>query len=471
MMTIEKDGIRFEVEDGVLFKMIPTGSINTPIDAYIPHKLNNRTKINSLGTWFCKGLYGKITIDDEIECVQEKAFYCAKAETIVWSAKCLTIPEMCFYSCTAKSILNIDNVEEVGYMAFNNAAITEIKWPSCCTKVPECCFYWSCLERITNIDHVKKIDRSAFEGCRLEEFVVPAQVKTIPESMLQSNRLLKSIVLHDNITCIKHSAFNNTGIESIQWPSKCKRVPEYCFHNCENLVEIKLPDDIKSIGSGAFQGTKFTCFDWPSACKEIPAACFFESGITKISFSSDITAIGKDAFIYCKELTEIDLPDSVKTIGIRAFYKSGIKKLKWPASCISVPTECFAESELTEIQFHPNVCTIGQMAFRNCKNLMDIELPDSVRSIGNYAFKFARFTHFKWPASCDSIPVGCFNDSMIEDIVIPSHVTSIKGYSFTSCPNIKHIDLSALLVCDISKNAFRGVDRDKIAAPWYCGVA
>lgn len=84
-----------------------------------------------------------------------------------------------------------------------------------------------------------------------------------------------------------------------------------------------------------------------------------------VTFDGDITSIGKEAFMYCADITSITLPNCVTSIGIKAFYEcDGLASITIPNSVIS----------------------IGNNAFTSCGNLASIIIPESVTSIGQDAF-------------------------------------------------------------------------------------
>ena len=84
-----------------------------------------------------------------------------------------------------------------------------------------------------------------------------------------------------------------------------------------------------------------------------------------IKCASDITSIGKQAFLYRTSLSSVTIPNSVTSIGEGAF------------------SEC---SSLTSLSIPNSVTSIREDTFFNCICLLSIIIPNSVTSIGKWAF-------------------------------------------------------------------------------------
>ena len=67
------------------------------------------------------------------------------------------------------------------------------------------------------------------------------------------------------------------------------------------------------------------------------------------------------------------------------------------------------------VEIPDSVTSIGNYAFNGCTHLSSIQIPDSVTSIGVYAFRYC---------------------SSLSSIQIPDSVTSIGGNAFSGCSNI-----------------------------------
>ena len=91
-----------------------------------------------------------------------------------------------------------------------------------------------------------------------------------------------------------------------------------------------------------------------------------------------------------------------------------------------------------KIIFDKPITTIGKSAFRGCRNLTSITIPDSVTEIGDGAFTYC------W--SLTSVTIGngvtsiefCafYGCSSLTSITIPDSVTSIGDYAFSDCTSL-----------------------------------
>ena len=79
----------------------------------------------------------------------------------------------------------------------------------------------------------------------------------------------------------------------------------------------------------------------------------------------EVSGIGKQAFYYCNELTDISFPTGLKTIAAEAFY-----------GC----------EELNAIQLPDGLTTIKERAFSGCDKISALTIPSSVMSIEDFAF-------------------------------------------------------------------------------------
>jgi len=118
---------------------------------------------------------------------------------------------------------------------------------------------------------------------------------------------------------------------------------------------------------------------------------------------------------------------------------SGLTSITIPNSVTSIGEYAFRGcSGLTSVTIPNSVTSIGNRAFYSCSSLTSINIPDSVTSIGEYAFySCSSLTSVNIPDSVTSIGEYAFyNCSSLTSVNIPNSVTSIGRAAFY---NVKHI--------------------------------
>lgn len=103
------------------------------------------------------------------------------------------------------------------------------------------------------------------------------------------------------------------------------------------------------------------------------------------------TAIANDFFFKCTSLTSIAIPDSVTSIGANSFYDcTGLTELTFVkgSQCKTIETGAFRGCKsLKEIILPEGLEVLGNYVFYGCMGIRSLTLPASVKSIGTYAFR------------------------------------------------------------------------------------
>lgn len=182
----------------------------------------------------------------------------------------------------------------------------------------------------------------------------------------------------------------------------------------------------------------------------------------KWAFKGSIKGVVSSAFNGKKSLLSIILPEGITFIGNSAFLNSGLEAITLPESLMEIGQSVFLGTQLKEITIPANVGALGASAFegsdagtmplekvifngskimeiepytfKNCVNLKEITLPESLTIIAYDAF------------------FGC---SSLTKVVIPDNVTEIEKTAFSQCTSLTEATIGRSVI-SIGKSCFDG---------------
>ena len=302
---------------------------------------------------------------------------------------------------------------------------------------------------------VKTIPSSYFSTIGLREITFPKSITTIGSSAFEGCVNLTAVVMNEGVKTINREAFSGcTKMTRVYLPESVTTIGDGAFYKCSSLTSINIPESVTTIGSSTFYGcSSLTSITIPESVTSIGDEAFsLSSSLTSISIPESVTSIGSAAFWGCSSLTSISVPESVTSIGDRAFSRcSSLTSISIPESVTSVGRRVFYGcSSLTSIIIPESVTTIGDEAFEDCSSLTSISIPESVTSVGGGVFYgCSALTKVEIFCSISSFPdsyyygyhgffEGC---SSLASISIPESVTSIGGYAFRDCSSLTSISI------------------------------
>lgn len=248
------------------------------------------------------------------------------------------------------------------------------------------------------------------------------------ESRISGLESVTEIKINENIKNIYQSAFANySNLKKVIIPYGVQKIGRGAFANCTNLSEIIFPDSIVSIGFNAFNNTS-----WYNKQRDgvVYAGKFVYNykGEMPEKYTFKIKdgtfGIANLAFLNQENLTNIQAPQSLFCIGQNAFigttwysnqnngivyvgkvvysYKGDIPQdgtIKFNKNIMGIADGAFFDNSgsyidsnssinLTSIDIPDTVKYIGDSAFCNCDNLLDLYLPKNVAYIGEFAFGY-----------------------------------------------------------------------------------
>ncbi len=329
---------------------------------------------------------------------------------------------------------------------------------------------------------VTSIGFKAFYDCKeFRSVTLPDSITSLDVFAFFGCTGLTSIVLPDNVTSINEGALQNcTGLTNVTIPVSVTFISNWAFAGCYALKDVYYTgsqEEWEQLYIDSMTNSELTSATIHYNCKIASSGLSYDANedgitctITGIGTCSDsdliipseingykVTTIGKKAFYECYALTSIVLPDSVTSIGDDAFYWChNLKDVYYQGNvenwlsiqfaghysnpCYSGANLYFNDVLVTELVIPDSVTSIGDFAFEGCASLTSITIPDSVTSIGDFAFDNCdNLVSITIPDSVTSIGYGAFaHCTSLPSITIPDSVTSIGDDAFFGCSSLKY---------------------------------
>lgn len=145
---------------------------------------------------------------------------------------------------------------------------------------------------------------------------------------------------------------------------------------------------------------------------------------------------------------ELSHGEAAKVASIRKFFRGttiqSFDELQYFTGIDEIGTDAFRQCKnLTNITIPQNVIWIEECAFAECSNLREVNIPNRVTWIGQDAFRLSGLTNIELGNSVSIIGDGAFyNCCNLLSITIPDNVTHIGSQIFQECNNLQEIKLS-----------------------------
>ena len=256
----------------------------------------------------------------------------------------------------------------------------------------------------------------------------------IPAGAFTGRSMLLNIKLPAATTAIGDNAFTNCAVMHLEsLPATLETIGEGAFSGCTGMdSELSMPASLTRVGADAFAGSGVKRVDFsgaegldlsnaynlfggcrnlsevvlPNATKMIPGSMFKGSGLSEVYLPEGLESIGSEAFKECGLLKGINLPSTVNNIGDRAFAYSGLEGIDLPKSVTEMGEYVFTGSKVAYVNFPAGLTGISSGMAKDCPDLMVVNLPRKLQSIGNEALNSASIAAISSPSQLPAATDG-----------------------------------------------------------------
>ena len=497
---IKYNGIRYKVLDNNNLSVQPLenderykGNISIPSSITSEGNSYKVVEIDDEVFKFCTDLTS-VTIPNSVTRIRARAFYyCRSSIPVIIPNSVTTIEVATFYYSHITSVTIPNSVTTIGTTAFAESKITSITIPNSVTKIGNTAFVHSDLKSISIPSSITEIGYEPFSECKnLTEINVHSNNKNYcavdgilfnktKDKLIQypAGKTLSLYSIPSTVSEISRGAFwGCTNLKSIVIPNSVEIIRNDAFRNCNSISKFVIPNSVNCIESLAFYGCKglntimIDNLTPPAA----PMYLFANSGATgeyseeayyeniKLLVPSDAIETYKSHEVWgrfktIESISGQDSPDEFSYQGVNyvvldreagtcqtkpGTYSDGgssvsgylvipatVSNGKDTFKVVSIGFSSFlGNNELTSIELPNTVRIIGNNAFEFCENLSEVKLSDGLTTIGEEAFYFTNISSIELPSTLIEIKWGAFAFSKLSDVFIPKSVSLIEPGAF-----------------------------------------
>lgn len=321
-------------------------------------------------------------------------------------------------------------VTSIGAFTFEGSQIERVEVENGIQSISDKAFYKAgSLVSVHLPDSVTEIISYAFMDCvKLADITLSKNYVSVGNSAFENTAWFNN--QPDGVTYIGNVAYEYKGAENMAPDTKIvlregtDSISPHAFSNCANMTAITIPQGVRSIGSMAF------------------ASC---TGLKSVVIPQGVEKLESSVFIYCENLEEITIPDSITSMSSSAFagtkWERGQKDGLVYAGRFAYKYKGTI-SENVSIEIKEGTYGLTDNLFRNCANLKNISLPESLNKIGSCTFAGSGLEKISIPSSVAYIAEGAFMDcANLTEIRLPDAITEIPFATFWGCVNLKSVVL------------------------------
>ena len=256
---------------------------------------------------------------------------------------------------------------------------------------------------------------------------LPKGILSVSDALKVGNgyKNLTTVVIPEGATalldyCLKSpNADTNSNLVSVTIPSTVKTIGKEAFYCCNSLTELIIPEGVTTI----------------------PSLFAFETkSLRRVVFPSTITSIGERSFRNSNLSDGIIIPEGCTTIDSYAFKGSKVTSVVIPSTLVTMGDDLFRECKsLKEVYYKAPV--VATYMFGDCGAIEKLTLENTIEIKGNafYYSSASALASVVLPETVTSIGTYAFARASITELVIPQSVTAVGTDAFKECKSLEKV--------------------------------
>ena len=251
-------------------------------------------------------------------------------------------------------------------------------------------------------------------------------IKRLPRSTTIKDLTIPDTIDGYPVTAIGQDAFSYcTALRTVTIPESVTSIGKYAFQGCTSLSGVNIPEGVTVLKTAVFyRCTSLRTLTIPESVTSIGASAFSRSSLSSVTvIPESVTCIGEFAFYETPYLTARQEEDPLVVVGngILVDGTACTGDVIIPEDVTQIAGYAFYGSTLTGVSFGGGVEGIGRDAFKDCKSLRCVTIPENVTSIGGEAF-----------FGCDSLRILTVlsPDCSIEGVIVDGEETFHGEYAY-----------------------------------------
>lgn len=354
------------------------------------------------------------------------------------------------------------------------------------------------ISEITLPKSVKEIDAYSFYLKDIKKVTLNEGLEKIGQGAFATTRNLESITLPSTVKYIEDESFRNSGISFIKLNEGLEEIGANAFKDTPNLKSVTIPSSVRKIGGSVFKnsavGTNVKIAEGNEHIINVDNILYSPDGtkmldilgspnvIFDVKIKEGVKIIGDNIFQDTK-ITEIDIPDSVEEIGNGAFYGVPLKKIHFGKNLKKIGTECFREcDQIIEMNIPESIESFGDKCFMHLSKwgseesntrILDLSNCHNIINIGKSSFDSVGFEEIILPENPKFRSlINTFSFSKnLKKVIIPEGI-KLLCQTFYCCENLEETNLPSTLEYVLkpfySNYNLKNFEFDEIPKTWKC---